>query len=159
MNHLSICFLFFICFSFNRLTKVVNKIIDKFEFLDHKTEHDLFAVNDHIKNLIGKLEKREAKSESRLDDIEEVVKREVEGSLEHRLTALEMQMKGNVERKMTNIESSLDRKVSNIQVQTAEARRSQSGWIIPFIVLCAIVLSGAVGLYLFYLKMKKMHIL
>jgi hypothetical protein len=37
------------------------------------------------------------------------VKQEVEG-LEKRLSSSEMQMKGTVERKMTNIESALDRK-------------------------------------------------
>ncbi len=42
--------------------------------LDHHVEHQLAAVMDHIKNLIGKLEKREDNAESRIENIEKLIK-------------------------------------------------------------------------------------
>ncbi len=44
------------------------------ETLDHHVEHEFASVADNIKNLIGKLEKREDKSESRLENLEGLVK-------------------------------------------------------------------------------------
>lgn len=60
---------------FNRLVEVTNKLIDAHETLDHHVEHQLASVTDHIKNLIGKLEKREDKSETRLTNLEEIIKK------------------------------------------------------------------------------------
>jgi mannose-binding lectin 2 len=145
---------------FNRLVDVTNKLIDAHETLDHHVEHQLASVVDHIKNLIGKLEKREDKSETRLTNLEEIIKKEVEGSLETRLSALEMQMKGSVERKMTNIESALDRKMARIETKTTElAQNNAGGWKLPFMILVVIIATAAGGLYYFYRRLLKMHIL
>ena len=123
-------------------------------------EHQFASVMDHIKNLIAKIEKREDKSESRIENIERLIKQEVEGSLEKRLSALELQMKGNVERKMSNIESALDRKMNNLESKATELTKVDAGsWRLPFLILVLVMVAAAIGLYLFYLKMKKMHIL
>jgi hypothetical protein len=80
--------------------------------------------------------------------------------LEKRLSALELQMKGNVERKMFNIESALDRKMNTLETKTTELTKTDAGgWKLPFLILSMIIVAAAIGLYLFYLKMKKMHIL
>lgn len=135
-------------------------MISKHETLDHHVEHELASVYDHIKSLIGKLEKREDKSESRLEQLESLIKSQVEGSLERRLSSLEQQMRGSVEKKMSNIESALDRKMTRLETQASELATSTStGWQLPFVLLLIVVLAAALGLYLFYLKMKKMHIL
>lgn len=69
-------------------------------------------------------------------------------------------MKGNVERKMFNIETALDRKMSNLETKTSELTKTDAGdWRLPFVILLLVVVAAAIGLYLFYLKMKKMHIL
>jgi hypothetical protein len=73
-------------------------------------------------------------------------------------------MKGSVERKMTNIESALDRKMVNLESKTTElakttADRSGSTWFWPFVVLVIVLAGVGAGLYAFYLKMRKMHIL
>lgn len=60
---------------FNRLVEVTNKLIDAHETLDHHVEHQMASVVDHIKNLIGKLEKREEKSENRLTNLEDIIKK------------------------------------------------------------------------------------
>lgn len=85
------------------------------------------------------------------------------GSLDSRLTALELQMKGTVDRKMSNIESSLDRKMSQLENKASDLGRDSvaaaASWRWPFIILVTIMIAGAIGLYMFYLKMKKMHLL
>ncbi len=84
----------------------------------------------------------------------------MEGSLESRLSALELQMKGSVERKMTNIESALDRKMNRIESKTTELTKNNGGsWKWPFIILVIIFIAAAGGLYYFYLRLQKMHIL
>jgi flagellar capping protein FliD len=52
----------------------VNKLIAAQETLDHHLEHQIASITDHIKNLIGKIEKREDKSETRLENLENLIK-------------------------------------------------------------------------------------
>lgn len=203
----------------------MNKLLGTLEVQDHHVEHQLAAVQDHIKNLIGKIQAREDKSETRIENLEGLVKKvrivsylyvrayvcvyflsisfycracnlygnsfrlpsvifpprfisdltsylsrvlftfvvssqEVAGSLDSRLTALELQMKGTVEKKMLNIESSLDRKMSRLQSQADEfGKESATSWRIPFLILLVLMIAAAVGLYFFYEKMRKMHLL
>jgi hypothetical protein len=145
---------------YDRVEEIINSLVDGHDTLDHQVEHQMASVTDHIKNLIGKIEKREDKSENRIENLENLIKQEVEGSLEKRLSALELQMKGNVERKMFNIETALDRKMNTLEVKTAELTKTDAGgWQLPFFILTMVVVAAAIGLYLFYLKMKKMHIL
>lgn len=55
-----------------RMEIAINSLMEKGEFLDHHVEHALASIDDHIANMIGKLEKREDKSESRIGDLESV---------------------------------------------------------------------------------------
>ena len=55
-----------------RIENAINDIYGKIDFADHHVEHELASVNDHILNMLGKIEKREDKSESRIDNIEDV---------------------------------------------------------------------------------------
>lgn len=145
---------------FERVVEVINKLIDAHETLDHHVEHQLASVVDHIKNLISKLEKREDNSESRLTNLEAIIKKEVEGSLETRLSALEMQMKGSVERKMSNIESALDRKMTRIESKASEiVQTGSAAWRLPFFILLVVFLASAGGIYYFYRRLQKMHLL
>lgn len=61
-------------FQLKSLEKSVNDLMKQYETLDHHVEHEFAAVADNIKNLIGKLEKREDKSESRLENLEALIK-------------------------------------------------------------------------------------
>lgn len=142
------------------LEKSVNDLMKLHETLDHHVEHEFAAVADNIKNLIGKLEKREDKSESRLENLEALIKQAVDGTLDKRLTSLELQMKGSVERKMSNIESSLDRKMSNMESKASNIVNSNAGsWKIPFLILLIVLAAGGVGLYMGYRNLLKKHLL
>lgn len=54
------------------MESAINDLMGKAEFLDHHVEHALASIDDHIANMIGKIEKREDKSESRIEDLESV---------------------------------------------------------------------------------------
>jgi hypothetical protein len=70
-------------------------------------------------------------------------------------------MKGTVERKMTNIESALDRKINSFETKASEIAQTtvSSSWKLPFFILTVVLVAVGVGLYMFYLKMRKMHLL
>lgn len=59
---------------FSRLFEVINAMIDDLHTLDHQVEHSNVATIDHIKNLLNKIEKREDKSETRIENIEALIK-------------------------------------------------------------------------------------
>jgi len=68
-------FLRFIPLSPNSMSEVINKLIATVETQDHHVEHELAAVEDHIKNLLGKVKEREDKSEGRIENLEALVKK------------------------------------------------------------------------------------
>jgi predicted PurR-regulated permease PerM len=85
---------------------------------------------------------------------------EVAGSLDSRLTALEQQMNGQVNKKMMNIENALDRKMSNLEQKAEEfSKEGATSWRLPFLILLVLMIAAAVGLYLFYERLRKMHLL
>ncbi len=73
-----------------RIEQALNFIMEDHDTLDHHVEHQLAAVMDHIKNLIGKLEKREDNAESRIENIEKLIKqvRFMLNSVHHSLIVL-----------------------------------------------------------------------
>ena len=98
---------------------------------------------------------------------------EVEGTLDHRIEVLEDFFDNHLTRKIDNIAYALERSVTN-KLQEVEGTyvskahtlhedlkvgKKGQAWMIPFLILVVIMIGGAVGLYLFYEKMKKMHLL
>ncbi len=71
-----------------------------------------------------------------------------------------MHLKNSVERRMTNIENALDRKMIRIVDQTTElAKTNANSWQLPFIFLVVVISAAGAGLYYFYRKLQKMHLL
>ncbi len=149
--------------NFERIETALNDLFITVENQDHHIEHEFAEVRDHIKNLLGKLEKKEQESEDRIEVLEGMVKKEVEGSLSARIRTLEIQMKSNVERKMSNIESSMDRKMTKLETKSGkmldQSAASSAGWKWPFFILVVLMGCGVVGMYMFYLNLKKKHFL
>ena len=96
---------------------------------------------------------------------------EVEGSLDHRISALEAKFNTYVSKHMSDMELSLDQSVkhkirgiedvyvSKAQQLHEELKVEKGAWMIPFLILVVLMIGGAVGVYLFYEKMRKMHLL
>eukprot|EP01035_Chromulina_nebulosa_P019165 gene19165-25009_t len=62
-----------------RLEETMNDVLTKFNVLDHHIEHEFVAANDHIDNMIAKLNSKEESAETRIEDLESLVKKQVEG--------------------------------------------------------------------------------
>lgn len=123
---------------------------------DHHVEHEFAEVNDHIKSMLSKLEKREDKSESRLDLIEEAIRKNVDSTLRSSLSHVERTIKNNVEAKLDYLKSELSDKLDD----TARISKADSqSWKIPFIIVVVLLGSFAVGLYLYYEYLRKKHLL
>uniref|UniRef100_A0A7S0XEJ2 L-type lectin-like domain-containing protein n=1 Tax=Chromulina nebulosa TaxID=96789 RepID=A0A7S0XEJ2_9STRA len=96
-----------------RLEETMNDVLSKFNVLDHHIEHEFVAANDHIDNMIAKLNSKEESAETRIEDLETLVKKQVDGSITDRLDKLETQMKGNLDKKINTLETTIDRKLTN----------------------------------------------
>lgn len=139
-----------------RLENAINDILVKLDFFDHHTEHEFASVNDHILNMLGKIEKREDKSETRIDTIEENIRNNVEGALKMRITAVENQIKATVDNKLRNMNTDI---ASKMESTLKEASNSSGGWKLPFLILVVFIAAAGVGLYLYYQHLKKIHLL
>jgi len=147
-----------------RLEDTLDKILVRLNTLDHHLEHEFASVDDHIKVMGGKLEAREATAETRIESLEGVIKKQVDGTIAERLNVIERQLKGTVDRKITsmgdNLERKLDVKVDKKVEKGATTGGGGSGdWKIPFAILLLLFVAGAIAFYRFYEKMKRSHIL
>ena len=141
-----------------RVEKAVNDLLEKFNTLDHHVEHEFVSVDDHINNMIGKLEKREDKAEDRIGSLEAEVKKQIDEDLENRLNRLELQINGNLNRKVRGMESNLNKQFEE-SMATTLTNAGAGGWKIPFMIVVVMLIGAAIGLVVFYNKLKKRHIL
>lgn len=143
---------------FMRLEKAVNDMLEKHNTLDHHVEHSFVSVDDHLANMIGKLNKREDKAEDRIGSLEAEVKKQLDENLENRLNRLELQMNGNLNRKVRGLESNLNKQFEESMANTL-TDAGAGGWKLPFLAVVVLLISAAIGLVVFYQKLKKRHIL
>ena len=133
-------------------------MLEKHNTLDHHVEHSLVSVDDHLSNMIGKLNKREDKAEDRIGSLEAEVKKQLDENLENRLNRLELQMNGNLNRKVRGLESNLNKQFEESMANTL-TDAGAGGWKTPFLVVVVLLISAGIGLVIFYQKLKKRHIL
>ena len=55
-----------------RIEDALNTVMEKLSHFDHHTEHELVNIEDNLKNLLGKLERKEEAVEERISKVEEV---------------------------------------------------------------------------------------
>ena len=89
-------------------------MISKLEYFDHHIEHELASITDDIDNMIHKLQKREGDTEAKVENLEEIVKKEVEGTLNKRMEKMEENLKGNMNKKITKLETTMDQKITSV---------------------------------------------
>jgi len=152
-----------------RIKKIEDSVmllVERFDKIDLHVEHELASVADKLSNLLHKLEKREEEAEKRIDSLEAVIKRDVEGTLQSRLGTIEAQLKGTVDRSMSNRETVLDKKLEVLEKSvkaakdmSAKSAASAGSWRWPVFFLFVFFILACVGAYMFYRYMKKHHIL
>lgn len=131
-----------------RVEETINTILEKMDFLDHHLEHELVTLEEHVATLHSHVDRIDsAHSESAKGN----EKSESGGrSLAERVEALEHGNATAIRSQLLALEETLDKKIKAI---------SGSGWKFPFIMLLLVMIGAAVGLYFFYLRLKKMHML
>ena len=81
-----------------------------------------------------------------------------------RLSSIESQMHGVVDRKFMNMEEALDKKLLNaVEEKATEIKKSETKggitWHWPFALLLLLVIGAGIAMWLFYQKIRKMHLL
>jgi hypothetical protein len=97
----------------------------------------------------------------------------VTAALDERVNTLEGRMSYHLTEHIDTLHASLNRSMSSMLVKGDTNIMSKAhtlhedftvdkkgqAWMIPFLILFVLMIGGAVGLYLFYEKMRKMHLL
>lgn len=141
---------------FMRIENAVNDLMEKVDLFDHHMEHELAAVEAHITSLLSKVEKREDKSELRIDSIEAQIREKIEGALYDRLANVEDMLKKTMDNKLGTLTNTMGKTMEQkLRATSSDAQ----GWKLPFVILIVLLVGCCVGLYLFYLNLKKTHML
>lgn len=94
-------------------------------------EHQLSALNDGVKATLKKLTEAEESNKKRIEELEKRMAIKVSDTVE-----------GSVSERLVRLEAQMDAKLKNDvlpQLQETVSSSSRS-WLIPFVVLCAILL-------------------
>jgi len=135
------------------MEEAIEKLTTKLNFLDHHFEHELETVEDGIKTMNKKIEARELKTENRIDNLEAIVKKEVDGSISDRLASVEHVIKGNLDRKLNKLESTFDQKFTTIETSTKNG--SGGGHNFLFVLVFLLLGCSFGGLYFMYKQYMK----
>lgn len=142
---------------FERLEVALDQLLAKVDHLEHHLEHEMVAVDDHVRTTIEKLAKQEQSAEKRIDVLEEKVAASVEDSLTQRIASLEGAMREAVQKRVKAVEqSTLDRVQETIG---DKLRGTGKGWTYGFLFLVAVDVAAFIAVYKWYIKFKKSHLL
>lgn len=84
----------------------------------------------------------------------------VAGKLDSTVTEVFSHMKQSVDRRMGAVETAMDGKMTRLAEQAKKINMNQAGsWKIPFFIITLVIIAGAIGMYIFYQKIRKMHLL
>ena len=116
--------------SLSETEKTLLRVIEKLEVqqesdvlkLKREVEHTLVAVDDSLNNMIKKLQQSSDISESRIFDIEQTLKRDVQSSINTKL-----------EKRVKAIEDVFDAHLKEA------VKKSNKAWMIPFVLLVVVI--------------------
>lgn len=143
---------------FERLEDKVSEMQTTIDFLHHKLEHELAAIEDHMKITTTKLQAQEAISEGRIDELELKIKSSVGEHISGKLNSFSNDFDHNIQTRMHLVEQGLNDKLSD-SVNGAVAGLNGGGWKLPFFILFFMMCIGGFALYKWYQKLKKTHML
>lgn len=142
---------------FLRIETQLDALVAKLEHLQHHLEHEMVAVDDHVRVTLEKLASQESASESRIDALEAKVVSNVEDSLSQRIATLEQAMRDAVQKRISSVESRYMSKLGDVVNEKVEG--AGRGWTIPFLVLIIVDVVAFVAIRSAYVKFKKSHLL
>lgn len=143
---------------FVRIETGLHDLLSKIDHLKHHLEHEMVAVDDHVRTTIDKLAKQEQQAEDRIEALEESVKEGVEESLTARISTLERAMRDAVQSRVKAAEKNTLDSVHDVVGKQLKNAGSGS-WTYGFIFLVIVDIVAAVLVYKWYVKFKKSHLL
>ena len=142
---------------FLRIETQLDQLVAKLEHLQHHLEHEMVAVDDHVRVTVEKLAAQEEASEGRIDALEAKVVSNVEDSLSQRIATLEQAMRDAVQKRISSVETRYMSKLGDVVNEKVEG--AGRGWTLPFLVLIAVDVVAFVVIRSTYVKFKKSHLL
>jgi len=106
-----------------RVEEAISTVFDALEHIQHSHEYTEIAFQDHITNALKKLQLQESKLETRMSAVETEIKDEIEGSMENRLKTLERTMDSQLVRKVANMEQNISDRVAR-KVKNSQSKES-----------------------------------
>lgn len=143
---------------FERLEDVVSEMKEKLDYLHHHFEHELAAVEDHMKVTVGKLDAKEDVAEARIAAIEAKLRDSISSDVHGRISVLTDIFDDQVKTKIADAEAGFKSKFEDLTSMAASAGGG-GGWKLPFLLLFAMMAAAGAALYRWYQKLKKTHML
>ncbi len=161
-----------------KIENAINDIMIRMEKFDLEVDHFGVDTEEKLKNIIGKLSKREDEAERRIDVIENIVREQVEhhvvSHIEDRLADHEAGIKADLQETVNDIADHIDRQVDNIErhkdevgtyvKETADAvlgniSGAGGSWKLPFYFLLILVIGSMGAGFHYFQQFKKKHFL
>lgn len=139
-----------------RIEQIVSDLLDHVQLLDKQMEHSITAVGTTFENLADKLE----------NSLVETKKKEVGGYHDDDYYASSTGSTGSTATKSSTADSiarvqlqQLETKMEDLVKAARKSSKAMDTWMVPFAILLVILVGAAIGLYLFYKRLQKIHIL
>lgn len=142
---------------FARIETQLDALVAQLEHLQHHLEHEIVAVDDHVRVTLEKLSRQEDTSEGRIDSLEAKVVSNVEDSLSQRIAALEQAMRDAVQKRISTVENRYMSKLGDVVAERVDG--TGRGWTLPFLFLIFVDVIAFVAARKWYIKFKKSHLL
>lgn len=147
---------------FNDLAKQIDSLSEESDTVRHHLEHQLTAIHDGLKITISKLRDQEERAVERIADLEKKMEELMTSTVEERLERLEADMRGSMDERLTsrvgNLERRVDDKITGA-VEKGVMRTGAGSWKLPFAILVVVLVVVGVGMYRWYEKLRKTHLL
>mmetsp|Transcript_14555 Transcript_14555/g.45058 ORF Transcript_14555/g.45058 Transcript_14555/m.45058 type:complete len:430 (+) Transcript_14555:67-1356(+) len=142
---------------FARIEAQLDALVARLEHLQHHLEHEMVAVDDHVRVTLEKLARQEDSSEGRIDALERKVVSNVEDSLSQRIASLEQAMRDAVQKRISTVENRYMSRLGDVVSEKVDG--AGRGWTLPFVFLVVVDVVAFALARAWYLKFRKTHLL
>jgi hypothetical protein len=159
------------------IENTLNDILIRLQEIDLHHEHSSVDSMEKIKNIVGKLSKREDKAEIRLEKLEQMVEDQVREHLDEHQNEIDLLLESRTHEIKNEIQSTFDevaesiedhetkfenhkkrtaKHLENIAGNMAKGTGNSSSWQMPFYFLLFLVLGGGIAIYLWIADLKRL---
>lgn len=146
------------------LGTAMKDLLDRINTVEHEEEHNSLAINDELKSLLSKLEKKSNGNDEKVEELENKIKdlaeKHLNGAVADRLEGVQNAVNGNIDRKILNVDNKFQKAMKKKHEDLTKEHQTRMGtWKLPFLLLVVVVIGALIAMYMFYIKIKKTHLL